>query len=95
MVANDQKSANFTLQDNTVTHLELDDVNQQIRYGTLDNIITYQLPAITELTLSSKSTIELHENGVSVVKIIIILTHPNLKNESYQTTIIAPINFNA
>ena len=95
VVANDQKSANFTLQDNTVTHLELDDVNQQIRYGTLDNIITYQLPAITELTLSSKSTIELHENGVSVIKIIIILTHPNLKNESYQTTIIAPINFNA
>ena len=75
------------------THLEIDCANGQIRYGSLDNVINYPIPEIADLTLSTDSKIDYIVGNVNLVRITIVLEHPNLENEHYTFQIVSPLNF--
>ncbi len=96
VVANDtDKSAVFEFDRPSTyqTGLTISCDRNSIQYGTMDQPITYPLPEIPDLKLSTESKVEVISAEYSFLKITIVLEHPNFKNERYTFTIVTPINF--
>ena len=75
------------------TTLTIDPDNYVIRYGRDSDIIDYEIPQIADLMISPDSKIEYFPATNGYLKITIILTHPNFKDETYSFMINCPVNY--
>ena len=91
-VSNDGYSATFTF-DSYTTTLKIDPDRGVISYGRSGEVIDYEIPGIVDLMLSPDSKIEYFPATNGYLKITIILTHPNFKDETYSFMINAPVNY--
>ena len=91
-VSNDGYSATFTF-DSYTTTFKIDPDRGVISYGRSGEVIDYEIPGIVDLMLSPDSKIEYFPATNGYLKITIILTHPNFKDETYSFMINAPVNY--